>query len=265
MPVRETRRVSRLSPLVEHRHITPARAASGALAVRVAQADAEARTFVGHAAVFEERTAIGDPRTWWGWYEELDRGVFDKTLEESSDARFLVDHDTSMIVARQSAGDLQLRTDKVGLLTEADLDLEVSYIRDLARNIEMRRITGMSFGFQVVRDQWSAEEEIVDGKVVDVDVRRILEVRLLEVSAVTFPAYEQTDAGLRSAIEAVRHDRLGQDPPSSSRREDAPAPAVEATRGSEDGETPTDEVTSRRNDEGLFLEAQLVAARYRLK
>lgn len=265
MPARETRRVSRLSPLVEHRHLalSSAAAAHAGAELRIEDTD-DTKRFVGHAAVFEERTSIGDPRTWWGFYEELDRGVFDKTLQEC-DARMLVDHDTSLIVARQTAGDLQLSTDKVGLLTNADLDLEVSYIRDLARNIEKQRITGMSFGFQVVRDQWTTEEEIVDGKVVDVDVRRILEVRLIEVSAVTFPAYDQTDAGIRSMVAAVRRDRLGQDTPTSSRhREGDPAPADEATRGSEDDETPTSQVTSRRNDEGLDLEEQLLAARYRL-
>lgn len=160
--------------------------------------------FVGHAAVFNTRTSIGNPFT-WGFYEQIAPGAFTKTLQEG-DARFLVDHDTSMIVARVSAGDLQLHEDAVGLATAADLDQEVSYIRDLARNIEKQRITGMSFGFRVVKDDWTTEEvQTSTGDPLEVEVRTIREVELLEVSAVTFPAYEETDAGLRATATALRN------------------------------------------------------------
>jgi hypothetical protein len=59
----------------------------------------------------------------------------------------------------------------------------------------------MSFGFYVVKDDWETETvETSDGQSADVEVRIIREVKLLEVSAVTFPAYEGTDAGLRSLV-----------------------------------------------------------------
>lgn len=156
------------------------------------------RSFIGHAAVFNTRTAIGNPLT-WGFYEEVAPGAFAKTLAEG-DARFLVDHDTSLLVARVSAGDLALGEDSTGLAVDATLDTEVSYVRDLARNLEKRRITGMSFGFQVVKDDWTTEERDVEGESdpVEVEVRTIREVRLFEVSAVTFPAYEETDAAVRA-------------------------------------------------------------------
>lgn len=155
------------------------------------------RTFTGHAAVFNVRTAIGNPLT-WGFYEEVAPGAFTKTLDEG-DARFLVDHDTSLLVARVSAGDLALTEDTIGLAVDASLDTEVSYVRDLARNLEKRRITGMSFGFQVVKDDWTTEEvEVKDNDPIEVEVRTIREVKLFEVSAVTFPAYEETDAAVRA-------------------------------------------------------------------
>jgi HK97 family phage prohead protease len=116
-------------------------------------------------------------------------------------------------VARVSAGDLQLAEDDIGLATTVDpLDEELSYVRDLVRNLEKRRITGMSFGFYVVRDEWSTVEVEVtgaDGKTTteQAELRRILELRLLEVSAVTFPAYEDTDAGLRKMADEVRAAR----------------------------------------------------------
>ena len=165
-------------------------------------------TFTGHAAVFDTRTAIGNPLK-WGFYEEIAPGAFTKTLQEG-DARFLVDHDTALLVARESAGDLSLAQDKIGLAVEAELDTELSYVRDLVRNLEKRRITGMSFGFYVIRDEWQTESvETSDGQAADVEVRRILEVRLLEVSAVTFPAYEETDAALRALQRRDNPDPLG--------------------------------------------------------
>lgn len=209
-----------------------------------AETDTEAPRFAGHAAVFDSRTAIGNPLT-WGWYEEIASSAFDKTLAEG-DARFLVDHDTRMLVARKSADDLRLETDDVGLAVDADLDTELSYVRDLVRNLEKRRITGMSFGFYIVRDNWEAEEvELSDGNTAEVDVRTIQEVRLMEVSAVTFPAYEDTDAGLRSMCEEVRSTRQT----SSPARGDGSAPPEEGTRG----ETPAPP------EEGTQVAAALLA------
>lgn len=164
--------------------------------------------FAGHAAVFNSRTAIGNPLT-WGFYEEVSTGAFAKTLQEG-DARFLVDHDTSLLVARVSADDLRLVEDRVGLAVEADLDTELSYVRDLVRNLQKRRITGMSFGFRVVKDRWETETvSTSDGQEAEVEVRTILEVELFEVSAVTFPAYEETDAAVRAVQFRDDPDPLG--------------------------------------------------------
>ncbi|TKJ24378.1 hypothetical protein A6V29_05005 [Blastococcus sp. CCUG 61487] len=213
-----------------------------------AEGDNPAKVFTGHAAVFDSRTAIGNPLR-WGWYEEIAPGAFTKTLDEG-DARFLVDHDSRLLVARVSAGDLRLAEDDIGLATTVDpLDEELSYVRDLVRNLEKRRITGMSFGFYVVRDEWSTIEVEVtgpDGKTTteQADLRRLLELRLLEVSAVTFPAYEDTDAGLRKLADEVRaarglptdsaHTSEGERPApgETTRDENDPAPA-DATRGSQ--------------------------------
>lgn len=204
-------------------------------------ADAEPK-FVGHAAVFNSRTAIGNPLR-WGWYEEIRDGAFTKTLSEG-DSRFLVDHDSRLLVARVSAGDLRLAEDDTGLAVDADLDVELSYVKDLVRNLDKRRITGMSFGFYVVRDEWTTEQvETSDGQVADVEVRTILEVRLLEVSAVTFPAYEETDAGLRKMCDEIRSLRTT-DTSSPAQGEDS-APPEEGTR-SNSGDAPPEEGTRPR-------------------
>jgi len=225
----------------------------------VTRAPDAAPVFAGHAAVYNMRTAIGNPLT-WGWKEEVAPGTFDKSLAEF-DQRFLVDHDTSMIVARKSAGDLRLSSDVTGVAVDADLDVLVSYIADFARNVEMRRITGMSIGFQVVRDEWTCETvETTDGDSAEIDVRRIVEAKLFEVSGVTFPAYEETDAGLRSASVQVRELR---GLPMTRGASDAadPAPPVEGTRG-DTGAPPVE--GTRRIATQLGMRADALAARYRL-
>lgn len=155
--------------------------------------------FAGHAAVFNTRTAIGNPLT-WGFYEEIAPGAFTKTLDEG-DARMLIDHDPYYVVARASADTLELSQDKIGLRTDAALDTGLSYVRDLIANLRNGNITGMSFGFYVVKDDWDVETvETSDGQTAEVEVRTIREAKLVEVSAVTFPAYEDTDAGLRALV-----------------------------------------------------------------
>jgi hypothetical protein len=163
------------------------------------------KRFAGHPAVFNSRTAIGNPLT-VGFYEEIAPGAFTKTLGES-DARFLIDHSSYHVVSRASAGTLDLSQDVRGLGANSALDSRLSYVNDLMANLENGNIRGMSFGFQVVKDDWAVEPaQRADGSAAEVEVRTLREVKLIEVSAVTFPAYEDTDAGLRySLIPALRH------------------------------------------------------------
>jgi len=167
--------------------------------------EASGPRFGGHAAVFNSRTAIGNPQT-VGFFEEIAPGAFSKTIAEG-DARMLVDHDSAHVVSRVSAGTLRLSQDQRGLAVESALDTNLSYVNDLVANLRNGNVTGMSFGFQVVKDEWSSEEARgADGTAHEVEVRVIREAKLVEVSAVTFPAYEATDAGIRESIDtALRH------------------------------------------------------------
>lgn len=158
-----------------------------------------AQRFDGYGAVFNSRTAIGNPLT-WGFYEQLAEGTFTKTLTEG-DARKLIDHDSYYVVSRVSAGTLSLRQDSYGLAVDSALDEELSYVRDLKANLRNGNITGMSFGFRVIKDDWDLETvSTSDGNSAEVEVRTIQEVQLFEVSSVTFPAYEETTAGLRHSL-----------------------------------------------------------------
>ncbi len=154
----------------------------------------------GLAAPFGQTTMIGEAP--WGFRETIAAGAFRKALNDG-DTVLLDNHDPARPIARRSAGTLELRETARGLeyvATPAD----TSYARDLVENVRAGNIKGNSFGFKVVKDKWVAGE---DG----IDERTLLEVKLPEISACTFPAYDGTDIGTRDACSAARDayfDRL---------------------------------------------------------
>jgi len=253
--------MSRLTvPSTERRQLT---LADAGWSIRAAASDASAAVFTGYASKFNERTAIGNPLS-WGFYEQVAEGAFTKTLAEG-DARFLVDHDTRMIVSRVSAGDLKLTQDGDGLAVESELDSEVSYVRDLIRNLDKRRITGMSFGFEVLKDDWeTVDVETVDGESAQAELRTIREVKLWEVSAVTFPAYDSTEASLRSVATALVHRG---DLDALARHAEHKPELFRYTEGGEPGKTTRadeQEPAVSTPDESLTLSLRAYAALYGL-
>ena len=166
------------------------------------------RHFEGHAAVFNQSTAIGNPLS-WGFYEEVAPGAFTKSIQDRADVIFDQDHDLATVLARVSNGTLRLAQDSTGLATDADW-ADVSYASDLATLIEGRFITGMSFMFQTVRDAWGSETvETNDAHTAEVEVRTLLEVKLIDVCVTSYPAYTGTDANMRTAALAARARRAG--------------------------------------------------------
>lgn len=153
-------------------------------------------TFTGHAAVFGQRTWIGPKK--WGFWEEVDAGFFRDVLED--DAAFLVNHDPNIVLARNGST-MTLRTDKKGLVPEAQWDPEDPDARMWAGRVRRGDVTKMSFAFTVREEKW-AEDENGD------EVRTLLTAeRLYDVSLVTYPAYDGTDAAIRSAAEVVERHR----------------------------------------------------------
>lgn len=165
-----------------------------------AAADDGSIGFKGHAAMFNKRTWIGPKK--WGFWEQVASSAFDKTLKEA-DVRFLINHDPNLLLARNKAGTLRLSTDTKGLVTDADM-APVTYAQDLAVLLDRKDTTQMSFAFETIKDQW---ETLDDGD----ELRTLLEVKLWDVSVVTYPAYEETDAGLRGAAFDVLCRSLGID------------------------------------------------------
>jgi HK97 family phage prohead protease len=119
------------------------------------------------------------------------------------DVAFLVNHNTDMIPLARSRNNnanstMQLTPDFEGLLTKMYIDVENnSDARNLYSAVKRGDIDGMSFMFVVEADRW----EDID---TDYPKRFITKIRkIFEVSAVTFPAYEQTSIQARGLSEAL--------------------------------------------------------------
>jgi len=146
------------------------------------RAEGDGNTLVGYAAVFDS------PSEPLPWTEFVRRGAFAKTINDGADVRLLVDHE-GVPLARTKSGTLRIKEDDKGLRVEADLD-EAN--PDAARVMSALRrgdVSQMSFAFEPVKDSWSSDKK----------TRELKEVKLFDVSVVTYPAYEETMVQLRNA------------------------------------------------------------------
>jgi hypothetical protein len=140
------------------------------------------RKIVGYAVMFNELS--GDLG---GFREVIVPEAVDRTLREALDVRALVDHDPSKVLGRTTAKTLRLAKDARGLRVEIDPP-DTTVGRDVLALVERGDVTGMSFSFQVVRPHGERFESR-DGQT----VRIVSDMRLQDVSVVTFPAYQTTD------------------------------------------------------------------------
>lgn len=166
--------------------------------VRAEQSERGSR-ITGRPIVYNSRTDIA--------------GLFDEVIEEGAlnnadlrDVRFLVNHDLSKIPLARSRNNngnstMQLRVDSAGMEIDVDLDTENNAdARALYSAVSRGDITGMSFMFAVGDEEW-------DNINTDHPTRRIKEISsVVEVSAVTFPAYASTSINARSqeALESAK-------------------------------------------------------------
>ena len=141
---------------------------------------------VGHASVFDSWSeTLGGI---FPFKEIVRKGTFTETIK-FDDIRALFNHDPNFVLGRNKAGTLELEEDEIGLrvvITPPD----TSWANDLIKNLRRGDISQMSIGFIVLEDTWGTQDGI--------DIREIKKVQLFDVSIVTYPAYTQTDVGVRA-------------------------------------------------------------------
>ncbi len=164
------------------------------MVVRELRADVDSRKIEGYAAVFGEETDIG------GMFREVIRpGAFARAIREEQDVRALWNHNADHVLGRTKAGTLELEEDKRGLWISVDPP-DTQFARDLMESIARGDVDQMSFAFRAVKEQWTERKD-------EPSLRELVDLDLYDVSPVTFPAYEGTSVGLRSA-EAVFNDHV---------------------------------------------------------
>lgn len=166
--------------------------------IRAEQSDELGNIITGRPIVYNSKTNMG-------CYDEIiAQGALTNT--DLTDVRFLVNHDISRIPlarSRRNNGNstMLLSTDNDGMFIRVTLDTENnSEARALYSAVSRGDVSGMSFCFSINEEEWTDLES-------DHPTRTITDIgTVVEVSAVTFPAYDSTEIEARSkaALESAR-------------------------------------------------------------
>lgn len=175
--------------------------------IRVAQSADGGQKLEWYAAVFDSLSEdLG------GFRERIGRRAFTRTIQDD-DIRALINHDPNLVLGRNKAGTLALKVDTRGLRATVTLP-DTQAARDLVVSIDRGDITGGSFAFQVRDEKWGLGD---DGEA----LRTVNDLRLFDVSPVTYPAYPDTNgsASVRSllglsdeALRVLARAKAGQPP-----------------------------------------------------
>ena len=153
--------------------------------LQVMKEEGKATRIAGHAAVFNSRSQdLG------GFVEQISPGAFKDAINED-DVRALFNHDPNFILGRNKSNTLRMKEDKTGLAIEIDMP-DTQYARDLVESMNRGDVDQMSFGFGV-RAEGQSWSEDPDGRA----VRTLTNLKLYDVSPVTYPAYTDTDVAVR--------------------------------------------------------------------
>ena len=140
----------------------------------------------GYFAVFGS-----EYRMWENAIETIDEDAFNDTLD--GDIRALVNHDSTLVLGRTTAGTLVLRVDRVGLWGSITINQADQDAMNLYERVKRGDVSQCSFGFDII-DQ--STEVMENGTT----VWKLRKVKLYEVSVVTFPAYEDTSVTVRKVL-----------------------------------------------------------------
>lgn len=171
--------------------VCPDRESRAVTGLELRSADDGPPVLTGYALVYDTRYDIGGGPDSGGFTEVIARGAATKSAKEA-DVRLLVNH-SGVPLARSKSGTLTLESDDIGLRVSAELDPSNPVVAELRSAMSRGDMDEMSFAFRAINDEWS------DGY----EVRTIRELKLFDVSVVTFPANPATVAQLRESTEEV--------------------------------------------------------------
>ena len=142
-------------------------------------------TIEGYFAVFNSNYDIAP-----GMSESIAQGAFSEAL--GGDIRALVNHDTTLVLGRNTNSTLELREDSHGLWGQVRINPNDSEAMNLYERVKRGDVDGCSIGFDIAEEK----TEFLDNGDVHWTIEKVLP--LYEVSAVTFPAYQDTNVSART-------------------------------------------------------------------
>ncbi|MCM3600637.1 HK97 family phage prohead protease [Robertmurraya korlensis] len=154
--------------------------------IEIREDDDGNRTLTGYAVKWEKKSVV------MGYYrkfrEQFKYGAFSESLQRD-DQRFLWSHDTSKVLGRTKNNTLRLVEDSIGLRFELDLP-KTTLGNDTYETIKRGDVDGVSFGFSMISEEIDEPDD-------DLMLRTVTKAKLLEVSAVAFPAYPDSEVSAR--------------------------------------------------------------------
>lgn len=194
-----------------------------AIEFRAASEGETGDVMTGHFAVFNRWTKIDS------WYEgkfmeRLAPGSFADTLASSRAVKVLYDHGADPMIGNKPLGTPRsVSEDKKGVKYEVDL-FDASYVNDLKPALRAGQL-GASFRFRVTAEEWQQTPKRSASNPEALPERTITGVELYEFGPVTFPAYADATAGMRSGTDAFL-DHLMTDPRFVARFAERTSPRV---------------------------------------
>lgn len=155
----------------------------------------EKKYITGYFAVFNSIYEI-----FRGCTESIATTAFDEALND--DIRALTNHNTRLVLGRNTVGTLKLRVDEKGLYGEIEINQEDTDAMNLYSRVKRGDVSQCSFGFEILDE----EREVKQNGDVHFTIRK---VKLYEVSVVTFPAYKETEVAARKEqLEEIKKREL---------------------------------------------------------
>ncbi|MDE9553548.1 HK97 family phage prohead protease, partial [Xenorhabdus bovienii] len=140
---------------------------------------ASEKKLTGYVVKWNSRSHV----LWDEFVEQFTPNAFTNSLTNNTDIRALYEHDHMNLLGRTAPGTLQLSEDATGLRFELTPP-ETQLGRDVLTLVERGDISGMSFGFRAIKDQWDVGQEPY--------IRTVLEAELREITITSLPAYPES-------------------------------------------------------------------------
>jgi HK97 family phage prohead protease len=185
------------------------RALYSRLEVRDAEGEDDSPRLTGHFAVFDEWTEINS--VFEGHFmERIAPGAFKKTMKErANDIKVTFNHGRD-VLGDQVLGPIEvLREDDTGAYYEVRL---LNGIPELLLNGLRAGQYGASFRFGVIREEFNREAKPSRHNPAGLPERTLEELRLHEFGPVTFPAYPEATAEMRSLTDSYMLSRALEQP-----------------------------------------------------